>query len=146
MVAVTAPLVSGLRVQLGRGSADLLRAAGSFCLDNFRELPHFQQKRGFQSDQNQRQGPEGRQSEASSAGPTALSVGGPYAARLFSRKVVRFDGPEVIQFLQVWAPTHYCRFLHRPREYAFVSRLSVYRTFSDCLPTVYLLQILSHTF
>ena len=102
MVAITTTLFPGLRKQLGWGSSDFLRAAGLFWIKKHGESPHFQQGRGFQSDQKQRQTAEGRESEVSSAESTALSTGGPYAARLSSRKVVRFDGPEVIQFLQVW--------------------------------------------
>ena len=113
MVAIPTTLFSGLRKQLGRGSSEFLRAAGLFWIKNHGESPHFQQGRGFQSDEKQRQSTEGREPEASSAGP----YGGPYAARLSSRKVVRFDGPEVIQFLQVWFLTQPGRLRFLPAEY-----------------------------
>eukprot|EP00271_Cylindrocystis_brebissonii_P019062 TRINITY_DN5629_c0_g1_i1.p1 TRINITY_DN5629_c0_g1~~TRINITY_DN5629_c0_g1_i1.p1 ORF type:complete len:458 (+),score=62.42 TRINITY_DN5629_c0_g1_i1:221-1594(+) len=40
------------------------------------------------------------ESAASATGPTPLSTRGPYVARLTSRALIRFDGPDTINFLQ----------------------------------------------
>ena len=101
MVALNVHLLAGLREQLCWGSSVRLRNLGLVPRGWFGACPRIAEVRDFHSDQSQRQDSEGMESEASSAGRTALSSGGPYAARLSSRKVIRFDGPEVTQFLQV---------------------------------------------
>lgn len=45
-------------------------------------------------------GMHGKSGEGSTSGDTPLSAKGPYASNLKHRKVIRFDGPDVINFLQ----------------------------------------------
>ncbi|CAK9273526.1 unnamed protein product [Sphagnum jensenii] len=45
-------------------------------------------------------GVHGSAGESSTSGPTDLATKGPYVARLKSRGVIRFDGPDVVHYLQ----------------------------------------------
>ena len=61
-------------------------------------------------------GIHGKSGEASTSGDTPLSAKGPYASHLKTRGVIRFDGPDVINFLQGLVTNDVTKFEDGPLE------------------------------